>query len=53
MKDKLLHFLVELIIKSVWIIIGLIGILVGIILSPLALIAFIEDKIFHDRRYLN
>lgn len=49
MKDKLLHFLGKLITKSIWITIGLIGILVGIILSPLALIAFIEDKIFYDR----
>lgn len=49
MKDKLLHFLCELIIKSIWIIIGLIGLMVFIILSPLALIAFIEDKIFYDR----
>ena len=50
MKDKLLHFLGKLIIKSVWITIGLMAV---IILSPLALIAFIEDKIFNDRRYLN
>ena len=49
MKDKLLHFLGELLAKSIWFTIGLIGILVGIILSPLALIAFIEDKIFYDR----
>ena len=49
MKNKLLHFLGELFAKSIWITIGLIGILVGIILSPLALIAFIEDKIFYDR----
>lgn len=49
MKDKLLHFLGELLAKSIWITIGLIGILVGIILSPLALIAFIEDKIFYNR----
>lgn len=49
MKDKLLHFSGELLAKSVWITIGLIGILTCIILSPLALIAFIEDKIFYDR----
>lgn len=49
MKDKLLHFLGKLIIKSIWITIGLIGILVGIILSPFALMAFIQDKIFYDR----
>lgn len=46
MKDKLLHFLGKLIIKSVWITIGLMAV---IILSPLALIAFIEDKIFCHR----
>lgn len=49
MKDKLFNFLVELFAKSIWITIGLIGIMVGIILSPLALIAFIQDKIFYDR----
>ena len=49
MKDKLLHFLGKLFAKSVWITIGLIGILVGIILSPFALMAFIQDKIFYDR----
>ena len=49
MKDKLLHFLGKLFAKSVWITIGLIGIMVGIILSPLALIAFIQDKISYDR----
>ena len=49
MKDKLLHFLGKLFAKSVWITIGLIGILVGIILSPFALTAFIQDKIFYDR----
>ena len=49
MKDKLLHFLGKLFTKSIWITIGLIGILVGIILSPFALMAFIQDKIFYDR----
>ena len=49
MKDKLLHFLGKLITKSIWITIGLIGILVAIILSPFALMAFIQDKIFYDR----
>lgn len=49
MKDKLLHFLGKLFAKSVWITIGLIGIMVGIILSPFALIAFIQDKISYDR----
>ena len=49
MKDKLLHFLGKLFAKSVWITIGLIGIMVGIILSPFALTAFIQDKIFYDR----
>ena len=49
MKDKLLHFLGKLFAKSVWITIGLIGIMVAIILSPLALIAFIQDKISYDR----
>ena len=49
MKDKLLHFLGKLFTKSIWITIGLIGIMVGIILSPLALIAFIQNKIFYDR----
>ena len=49
MKDKLLHFLGKLIIKSIWITIGLIGIMVAIILSPFALMAFIQDKIFYDR----
>lgn len=49
MKDKLLHFLGKLLVKSIWITIGLIGILVGIILSPFALVAFIGDKIFYDR----
>lgn len=49
MKDKLLHFLGKLFAKSIWITIGLIGIMVGIILSPLALIAFIQDKISYDR----
>ena len=46
MKDKLLHFLGKLIIKSVWITIGLMAV---IILSPLALIAVSEDKIFYNR----
>ena len=50
MKDKLLHFLVKLLATYTWFTIGLIAV---IILSPLALIAFIEDKIFNDRRYLN
>lgn len=49
MKNKLLHFFGKLIIKSIWITIGLIGIMVGIILSPFALMAFIQDKIFYDR----
>ena len=49
MKNKLLHFLGKLLAKSIWITIGLIGILVGIILSPFALTAFIQDKIFYDR----
>ena len=49
MKDKLLHFLGELFTKSIWITIGLIGIMVFIIFSPFALIAFIQDKIFYDR----
>lgn len=49
MKDKLLHFLGKLFAKSIWITIGLIGIMVGIILSPLALIVFIQDKISYDR----
>ena len=49
MKDKLLHFLCKLFAKSVWITIGLIGILAGIILSPFVLIDFIQDKIFYDR----
>ena len=49
MKIKLLHFLGELFAKSIWITIGLIGILIGIILSPFALTAFIQDKIFYDR----
>ena len=49
MKDKLLHFLGKLLAKSIWITIGLIGILVAIILSPFALMAFIQDKIFYDR----
>lgn len=49
MKDKLLHFLGKLIIKSVWITIGLIGLMVFIILSPFALMAFIQDKIFCHR----
>ena len=49
MKDKLLHFLGKLFAKSIWITIGLIGIMVGIILSPFALIAFIQDKISYDR----
>ena len=46
MKDKLLHFLGKLIIKSVWITIGLMAV---IILSPFALMAFIQDKIFYNR----
>lgn len=49
MKNKLLHFLGKLIIKSIWITIGLIGILVGIIFFPFTLMAFIGDKIFYDR----
>ena len=49
MKDKLFHFLVELFVKSIWITIGLIGLMVFIILSPFALMAFIQDKIFYDR----
>lgn len=49
MKDKLLHFLGELFAKSIWITIGLIGISVGIILSPLALISYIQDKIFYNK----
>ena len=49
MKNKLLHFLGELFAKSIWFTIGLIGILVAIILSPFALIAFIQDKISYDR----
>ena len=49
MKDKLLHFLGKLLATSIWFTIGLIGIMVGIILSPLALMAFIQDKIFYDR----
>lgn len=49
MKDKLLHFSGELLAKSVWITIGLIGILTCIILSPFVLMAFIQDKIFYDR----
>lgn len=49
MKDKLLHFLGELFAKSIWVVIGLIGILIGIILSPFALLSYIQDKIFYDR----
>ena len=49
MKDKLLHFLGKLLATYIWFTIGLIGILVGIILSPFALMAFIQDKIFYDR----
>ena len=49
MKNKLLHFLGKLFAKSIWITIGLIGIMVGIILSPFTLMAFIQDKIFYDR----
>ena len=49
MKNKLLHFLGELFAKSIWITIGLIGILVAIILSPFVLIDFIQDKIVYDR----
>lgn len=49
MKDKLLHFLGKLFAKSVWITMGLIGLIVFIILSPFALMAFIQDKIFYDR----
>ena len=49
MKDKLLHFLGKLLAKSIWITIGLIGIMVAIILSPFALMAFIQDKIFYHR----
>ena len=49
MKNKLLHFLGELFAKSVWITMGLIGLMVFIILSPFALMAFIQDKIFYDR----
>lgn len=46
MKNKLLHFLGELFAKSIWITIGLMAV---IILSPLALIDVIEDKIFCHR----
>lgn len=49
MKDKLLHFLGKLFAKSVWITMGLIGLMVFVILSPFALMAFIQDKIFYDR----
>lgn len=49
MKDKLLHFLGELFTKSIWVVIGLIGILIGIILSPFAFLSYIQDKIFYDR----
>lgn len=49
MKNKLLHFLGKLFAKSVWITMGLIGLIVFIILSPFALMAFIQDKIFYDR----
>ena len=46
MKDKLLHFLGKLLATYIWITIGLMAV---IILSPLALIAVIEDKIFYNR----
>lgn len=49
MKDKLLHFLGELFAKSIWVVIGLIGILIGIILFPFAFLSYIQDKIFYDR----
>lgn len=43
MKDKLLHFLGEIFAKSIWIVIGLIAIIVGIILSPFALLSYIQE----------
>lgn len=49
MKDKLLHFLGELFAKSIWITIGLIVLSASIIISPLALLAYIYDKIYHNR----
>ena len=49
MKDKLLHFFGKLLATYIWFTIGLIGIMVGIIFSPFALMAFIGDKIFYDR----
>ena len=49
MKDKLLHFLGKLLATYIWFTIGLIGLMVFIILSPFALIAFIQDKIFYHR----
>lgn len=49
MKNKLLHFFGKLFAKSVWITMGLIGLIVFIILSPFALMAFIQDKIFYAR----
>lgn len=52
MKDKLLHFLGELFAKSIWVVIGLLVIIVGIILSPFALISYIQDKLFYNNRYI-
>lgn len=49
MKDKLLHFLDKLLATYIWFTIGLIALMVFIILSPFALMAFILDKIFHNR----
>lgn len=46
MKNKLLHFLGKLLATYIWFTIGL---MVFIILSPLALIDFIQDKIFYHR----
>lgn len=43
MKDKLLHFLGEIFAKSIWIVIGLIVIMVGIILSPFVLLSYIQE----------
>ena len=48
MKDKLLHLLGEIFAKSIWIVIGLIIISVSIIISPFALISYIQDKLFYD-----
>lgn len=49
MKDKLLHFLGKLLATYIWFTIGLIALMVFIILSPFAFMAFILDKIFHNR----